>query len=628
MTLLSLKETSPSRYQSYTKELYIAFLSFTLIFVHLVLRFAFHTTPFIYDFPLFMALAFGGTPLVYTLVKKFLKLEFSSDLLAGISIITAIILEQYLAGTIVVLMLSGGQALEMYAIRRASYLLEALANRMPSIAHLKKNHTLKDVAIDQIEVGDILEIHPHEICPVDGTVVEGHGVMDESYLTGEPFLIAKTPGSLVLSGSINGDSVFAISCTKKAKDSRYAKIMQVMIESEQKKPNIRRLGDLLGSYYTPFALLIAFFAWWLSGESMRFLAVLVIATPCPLLLGIPVAIIGAISLSAKNGIIIKNPAVLEQIAKCTTIIFDKTGTLTYGKPQITEILHFNGFSKDDVLSLAASLERYSKHPLANPIICAAKNAYLPLFEVTHISEKPGEGLIGTVNEHEVVMTSRGQLVKKGKIELAQRLKVGTGLECVLLVDGKLAGHFRFHDVPREDSHSFVSHLGPMHQFNRIMIVSGDREVEVRYLADKIGISEIYTGKSPEEKVAIVQEETKKNKVIYLGDGINDAPALAVSTVGIAFGQNSDITSEAADAVILDNSLKRVDELLHISSRMRKIALQSAVGGMALSVIGMVFAAYGFLPPVAGALTQEIIDVFAVLNALRVAFPRGQLADYS
>lgn len=610
-----------------SRDIFIASIALISILIHVLLRFGFHTSEFVQLLPLYVVLLIGGMPLVYDLTLNLFHFEFSSDLLAGISIVTAILLQQYLAGSLVVLMLSGGQALELYAIRRASSLLEALAKRMPSTAHRKKEGGIEDISINEIEIDDVIVIYPHEICPVDGVVIEGHGVMDESYLTGEPFLISKAPGVTVLSGAINGDTLLTIKATRKAVDSRYAKIMQAMIESEQKKPRIRRLGDQLGAYYTPLALLIAGLAWLMSGDPVRFLAVLVIATPCPLLIAIPVAIIGAISLSARKGIIIKNPAILEQIDKCRTIIFDKTGTLTYGKPSLTEITYFNHLAPNTVLGLTASVERYSKHPLAGAILEAANKAHVAPEEASQISEKPGEGLSGTVGEHSVVVTSRAKLLKQNQQNLVDRLPKESGLECVVLIDQDLAAHFRFHDTPRKNSRSFIEHLQPIHHFDKIMIISGDREAEVRYLAKQVGISDIYANKTPEEKVKIVEIETKKNKVIYLGDGINDAPALAAATVGIAFGQNSDIPSEAADAVVMDNALEKVDDLLHISRRMRRIALESAVGGMALSLLGMFIAAFGALTPVMGAISQEVIDVFAVLNALRVAILPSKLSDF-
>ena len=350
----------------------IAALSIVAILLHLVLRFGFRTTPGTYQIPLLVTLALGGLPLLYDLLRKLLKREFGSDLLGGISIITSVLLGEYLAGSIIVLMLSGGEALESYALRSASSVLAALAKRMPSIAHRKRESEIVDVALHEVAVGDTLVIYPHDICPVDGVVIEGHGVMDESYLTGEPFQITKTSGSTVISGAINGESALTIRTTKRAADSRYAKIMEVMRESEAKRPQLRRLGDRLGAIYTPVALTVAILAWAISGEAVRFLAVLVIATPCPLLLAIPIAIIGSISLCARRAIIVKSPVVLEQIAECRTAIFDKTGTLTYGEPKLTEQLIAPGFAQKEVLTLVASLERYSKHPLARAILAAAK----------------------------------------------------------------------------------------------------------------------------------------------------------------------------------------------------------------------------------------------------------------
>ena len=355
----------------------IAAFSITAILLHLVLRFGFHTTPSTYQIPLLATLVLGGLPLLYDLLRKLLKREFGSDLLGGISIITSILLGEYLAGSIIVLMLSGGEALESYALRSASSVLAALAKRMPSIAHRKRAAEMLDVALAEIAVGDTLVIYPHEICPADGVVIEGHGVMDESYLTGEPFKITKTCGSTVISGAINGESALTIRTTQRAADSRYAKIMEVMRESEAKRPQLRRLGDQLGAIYTPVALAVAVLAWVISGESIRFLAVLVIATPCPLLLAIPIAIIGSISLCARRAIIVKSPVVLEQIAGCRTAIFDKTGTLTYGEPKLTEQLIAPGFAQREVLTLVASLERYSKHPLARAILAAAKEGCAP-----------------------------------------------------------------------------------------------------------------------------------------------------------------------------------------------------------------------------------------------------------
>jgi P-type E1-E2 ATPase len=352
----------------------------------------------------------------------------------------------------------------------------------------------------------------------------------------------------------------------------------------------------------------------------------VIATPCPLLIAIPVAIIGSISLAARRSIVVKNPAVLEQITECRTAIFDKTGTLTYGEPKLIEQLIASGFAQKEVLTLAASLELYSKHPLARAILAVAKTDGLRLQQASHVSEPPGQGLLGTVSDRQIQITSRGKL-RSQKISGAEQLPpIAGGLECIIVIDGQFAATFRFRDAPRAEGRSFIQHLGPKHQFQRIMIVSGDRESEVRYLAEQIGITEIYAEQSPEQKLAIVRRETGVAKTLYVGDGINDAPAMMAATVGMAVGQNSNVTAEAADVVAMENSLKKVDEFMHIGRRMRTIALQSAIGGMVLSLGGMMFAAGGNLTPVAGAIGQEIIDVLAVLNALRAACPPKVISD--
>lgn len=604
----------------------IAVFSAAAIIVHLILRFALRTSPGIYDMPLFAVLLFGGVPLVYELAAHLLRREFGSDLLAGVSIITSLLLHEYLAGSIVVLMLSGGEALENYALRNASSVLRALAKRMPAVAHRKRDSISSDVPLDEIAVGDTLVVYPHEICPVDGTVVEGNGVMNEAFLTGEPFEITKAPGSTVISGAVNGESALTITATRRAVDSRYARIMAVMRESEQNQPRLRRLGDQLGAIYTPVAVTIAAAAWVISGEAVRFLAVLVIATPCPLLIAIPVAIIGSISLAARHALVVKNPAVLEQISQCRVAIFDKTGTLTYGRPRLTEQLIAPRFTQREVLRLAASLELYSKHPLASAILDAARAEGLDLQQASHVSEPPGQGLCGVVAGRQIQITSRRKLLSQ-KVAGAENLPpLAGGLECIVVIDGCYAATYRLRDAPRAEGRSFIQHLGPKHQFQRIMILSGDRESEVRYLADQVGITELRAEQTPEQKLAIVRQETAAWKTLYVGDGINDAPAMMAATVGMAIGQNSDVTSEAADVVAMENSLKKVDEFMHISRRMRSIALQSAVGGMVLSLGGMFLAAAGHLPPVAGAIGQEIIDVLAVLNALRGAFPPRVISD--
>lgn len=569
------------------------------------------------DIPLLVLIIVGGTPLVIEIIAKLFRGSVGADFLGGIELIAAAVLEQYLASVLIVLMLAGGQALEVYAMRKASAVLRALSERMPASAHRKRGDGVEEITLADIAIGDEIVIYPHETAPVDGIVTEGHGSMDESYLTGEPYQVSKAPGVAVLSGAINGEAVLTIRAEKIAHDSRYAQIMEVMQEAEQKRPAMRRLGDQIGGLFAVFALIVTGAVWFITGDALRALAVLVIATPCPLIIAIPITIIGAISMSARRGIIIKDPTVLERLPTCRTAIFDKTGTLTYGKPELTEILPAEGMTQNDILQRAASLERYSKHPLASAIMQAASKAKRTLLEADSVSEKPGQGLMGRVDGHEISVTSRKKL-----LQLQPNLSLpptAAGLESIIMMDGNYAATFRFRDAPRADGKSFISHLAPSHQFNKIMLVSGDRESEVSYLAELLGIKETLASQSPEQKVAIVRAETALAPTLFMGDGINDAPALASATVGIAFGQHSSVTAEAAGAVIMENSLAKVDELIHISERLRLIALQSAIGGMVFSIIGMGFAAAGHISAVQAALLQELIDMIAIANALRMTW---------
>ncbi|RAL25541.1 heavy metal translocating P-type ATPase [Lujinxingia litoralis] len=603
----------------------MATLTIIAIAIHLALRFGLHLEH-AQNWPLYVALTLGGIPLLWELAKELRHLNFGADWLAGISIVTSVLLGEYLAGTIVVLMLSGGEALERYAAGRASSVLSALAERMPRKANRVTDGKLEEIELDQVRVGDHLVVMPHEPCPADGEVIEGHGSMDESYLTGEPYLISKAPGAAVISGAVNGEQALTIRATRLPEDSRYSRIMKVMRESEQRRPRLRRLADQLGAYYTPLAVVLGLAAWALSGDPVRFLAVVIVATPCPLLIGIPVALIGSISLAAKRGIIIKDPRVLERAAQCRTLIIDKTGTLTIGRPELTETILGGELSEDEVLAITASLEQYSKHPLAQAILRASKERNLAMHPANAVSEPPGQGLTGEVQDRTIQVTSRTKLAKVEHPDLAKIPPVSSGLECVILVDDRYQATLRFHDAPRSDGRPFIQHLGPRHGFGKVLLVSGDRTAEVKYLAELMGIEDYVGDQSPEDKVAIVRREIESAQVLFVGDGVNDAPAMAAATVGVAFGQAHEVTSEAAGAVLLEPTLTHLDELLHVSARMRRVALQSAVGGIGMSMVGMVFAAFGLLPPIAGALAQEGIDLIVVVNALRTARPGGPLSD--
>ena len=580
--------------------------------------------------PLVAIVIVGGVPLVWSISKDLIARTPGADLLAAVAIITAVLLDEWMVAAIIVLMLSGGEALEEAATARASGILEALAKRAPTLAHrlLPGSERTADVPIDEIGVGDAVIVFPHEVSPVDGEVIKGHGTMDESYLTGEPYVITKSVGSAVLSGAINGENALVVRATRTAADSRYSQIVGILAEAEENRPRMRRVADRLGAWYTVLALAMGILGWVISGDPERFLAVMVIATPCPLLIAVPVAIVGAISLSARSGIIIRDPAILERVSTTTTVMFDKTGTLTYGRPTVTEVHLAPGVDRAEVLRLSAALERYSRHPLAAAVVASAERELgtETTAEVAAVSERPGRGLVGTVDGFAVTITSRAKALDM--LTDDERIpEKSVGMEAVVLIDDRYAATFRFRDEPRLGSWEFVQHLGPRHGVARTMLISGDSSSEVEYLAARVGITDVHAGMSPEEKLEIVREVGKTSTTLFLGDGINDAPAMAAADVGIAFGQGSDITSEAAGAVVLDSSLERLDELFHIGERMRRIALQSAVGGIFLSIIGMTLAVMGLLTPIMGAIAQEAIDILAILNAARVVARRKPMADY-
>ncbi len=360
------------------------------------------------DLAVLPALALGVFPLGFGVAKRLLAGEFRADLLALVSFAAALVMSQWLVAAILVLMLSGGEALEGLASRRASRILEAMARRMPQTAHRVTSSGVEDVSVEDILPGDVLSVHPHEIAPADGVVLSGRGWMDESFLTGEPFRMEKNVGSSTLSGALNGESLLTIKALKPAKDSRYAAIMRVMEESIQRRPRLRRLADEVAAWYSPLAIAVAAAAWIAGGRSERFLAVLVSATPCPLIIAVPVSVIGAVSLAASRSIVVRDPAALERIGGCRTVIFDKTGTLTYGRPALTDLTAAPPMTRQEALSLAAGLERYSRHPLARAILDAARAENVEIPEAQEIHERPGEGLMGVVEGREIRITGRRQ----------------------------------------------------------------------------------------------------------------------------------------------------------------------------------------------------------------------------
>ncbi len=603
-------------------QLLLSIASVTSLVIHYFAKFALKIDE---NYSLFFVLIVGGIPLLIQIFLKIIKGNLGADLIAFMALILAIYLHENVAGVLIILMLASSQALEEFASHRASFVLEALAQRMPTIAHLKSENNFFDTEIAKIKINDLIAIFPHEICPIDGEVVEGRGSMDESYLTGEPYRISKTIGSKVLSGAINGESLFVIKTEKLPADSRYGKIMEVMKQAKEQRPEIRKLADKIGAIFAPITIIIASTSYYFTHDLTNFLAVLTIATPCPLLIAVPIAIISAISISARQGIIIKDARILEKLSICTTAIFDKTGTLTFGEPNISEIIALDEFSAEEILQKTASLERYSRHPLAGSILKEAQKRNLILLDAQNISEKPGYGMIGNIGEQEIIITSRKKIheFQPSKIPLPE---LSDGMECVIIINKKVAGILHFRDLERPESKSFISHLAPNHNFKKIILLSGDRASEVNYLAEKLGINNYFSSQSPEQKLEIVKKETQNAPTLFMGDGINDAPALMLASVGIAFGQGNNITSESSGAVILESNLLKVDELIHISIFTRKIILQSAIGGMLFSVVGMILASFGLISPSEGAIAQQIIDAVAIVNALRLTITKNVVSD--
>lgn len=570
--------------------------------------------PQLQNYPLYPILIMGGIVQISNILWKFIHGEWGADLLAALALIVGIVLKEYIAATLIVFMLASGQLLEEYATRQASSVLSALLKRMPKTVHLLKNNTLKDIPLESVKIGDIVVVYPFETCPVDSIVIEGHTNMDESYLTGEPYKISKAPGSMVISGALNGENLIHVQATELPKDSRYESIVQVIQDAQSKKPKLKRIADQLGAVFTPIVLIFAGISYFFNHDATRVLAILVTATPCPLLIAIPITIISAISLAAKNSIIIQDPCVLETLPNCQTAIFDKTGTLTLGKPKMSQIHLLSDLNEDEIIQLTASLERYSKHPLAQAILDIAQERHLTLFDASEISEKPGKGLEGKIHGHVIQITSRKHLK-----DLSVLPAIESGLECIILINQKMVASLIFHDEIRHETLAFIAHLQPQHHFKDILIVSGDKSSEVEYLASILNIEKIYAQQTPEQKLEIVNTQRKYGPVVFMGDGINDAPALHAADVGIAFGTHHEISAQSADAVIMESSLGKVDELIHLSQITQKIALQSGFFGIALSIMAMILASLGKVTPVEGAIIQEFIDVLAIMNSLRLVF---------
>ena len=555
------------------------------------------------------------------LTRALLRGMLGVDVIALLAIVGALALGEHLAAVIIALMIAGGSALEEFAEARARRELAALLGRTPRIAHRQQADRVEDVPVDSVQPNDVLLIKPGEIIPVDGTIETAAATLDESALTGEPIPLTRTHGETVPSGVVNAGGPFSLRATATAAHSTYAAIVRLVHTAESERPPLVRLADRWALGFLPATLLLGGIAWWIAGDATRALAVLVVATPCPLILAAPVALICGVSRAARRGIIVKGGGVLERLARTRTVLFDKTGTLTTGTPRVTGVEALDGFDPDDVLRRAASLAQTSQHVVAGAIVAAARALDLPLALPTNAEEIPGGGITGIVDGVQVLLGSTGLfdaagLPPPGEGPVARMAAAAASVAWVAF-DRRIAGALLLADRIRPETPRAVRALRAA-GVTRLVMVSGDRPASAQAVATALGLDAVHADLSPAGKIERVRTERAATPTAMIGDGINDAPALAAADVGIAMGaRGAAAAAEAADIVLLVDRLDRVAEAVGIAKRARGIALQSILAGMALSGVAMIIAATGHLPPVAGALLQEAIDVAVILNALRV-----------
>jgi heavy metal translocating P-type ATPase len=538
---------------------------------------------------------------------------------AALAIATAIALQQPVAGLVVVLMQTGGEALERYAEGRASRALRMLEDAAPRIAHRWRGAVVEDVSVEAIDIGDELLIRPGETVPCDGMVVDGRSHVDSSAITGEPVPITAIAGVALLSGSLNQEGALRLRASARAEESQYARIVEMVRTAQASKAPLQRLADRYAVWFTPITLAVCVIAYVLTRDPVRILAVLVVATPCPLILATPVAIIGGINRAARSRIIVRHGGALEQLAGVTVAVFDKTGTLTIGRPEVSSVIATDGIEPDALLALAAAVEERSGHLLARSVVAAARARALPIGDARAVTETPGRGVAGEVGGKEIAVGSRAyvQSLYPALRERWTRAATAT-LTAHVAVDGAHAGVIEFADRVRPTAPATMAELRRA-GIRRILLVSGDDMPTTRAVAAAVGIVDARGDLLPQDKVSVVTELVKAGeRVAMIGDGTNDAPALSAATVGIAMARQGGVTAEAADAVLLSDEVADVAKAIHISRRTMRVARQSILAGLGASVVAMGFAAMGMIPPTAGALLQEGIDVAVILNALRAS----------
>ncbi|HEX6460500.1 MAG TPA: heavy metal translocating P-type ATPase [Thermoleophilaceae bacterium] len=547
------------------------------------------------------------------------------DTIALVAMLGALALDELLAGAVIGLMFSGGEALEAAASKRARRELTALVQRAPKTARKHVDSQLVEVDVDEVQVGDVVLVRTGEVIPVDGTVVSHEAVVDTSTLTGEPLPVTLAAGMDVLGGTANAGAPFDVRAGRPAAESAYAALVRLVEQAQAQRAPFVRMADRYAGFFLPVTLIMAGAAWAVSGDPVRALAVVVVATPCPLILAAPIALVSGVSRAARAGVLVKGAGAIETLGEARTVLFDKTGTLTVGTPDVREILTTNGIPAGEVLRLAASVDRMSAHVLGEALVRAAGEAELPLSLPSEVREDPGQGIAGTVDSRRVVVGSRDFLRDAGysaeEVAAAGILGTrGSGEARVMVgVDGRVAGVIVMADEPRPDADRIVDRLraeGVRH----VAMVSGDRRSVAERIGRELHVDRVYAEQSPEDKLEVVRrlrEDHELGPVVMVGDGVNDAPALAIADLGIAMGvAGATVSSETADAVITVDRIDRVADAIHTGRRSLHIARQSVLAGMTISIAAMFVAAAGYLAPVAGALFQEVVDLAVILNALR------------
>jgi heavy metal translocating P-type ATPase len=554
------------------------------------------------------------------MVSDVLRGHVGLDILAVVAMVATLAVGEYIASLIIVLMLSGGEALEDFAGRRAKRDLSALLDRSPRTAHVllhaqaAESDEARDLPVDQVAVGDVILVRPSEIVPVDGVLLTETGTFDESSLTGESMPVTRESGGEVLSGAINGSRAVRIQAVRTSSDSQYQQIVALVHAAEDSHAPVVRLADRFAIPFTAVSLVLAGTAWAISGDATRFAEVLVLATPCPLLIAAPVAFLGGLSRAAKAGVIMKGGAVIEQIARVRSAAFDKTGTLTQGRPELVDVRPAKGFDADEILQLAASAEQYSTHVLAEGIRRAAEARGLALRSASEAREEATNGVVAEIDGRSVVVGKPAYVAALAPDTLRVSLALSQAAAYVA-VDGRFAGVLVLADHPRPEAAAVISWLRT-HEVDRVVMLTGDVAPTAESVAHQVGISEIHAELLPPEKVALAAE-LQPRPVMMVGDGVNDAPVLAAADIGVAMGaKGATAAGDAADVVILVDSLAKLVDAVSIGRHTLRVALTAIWIGIGLSIGLMIVAMTGLIPAVVGALVQELVDLATILYALR------------